>query len=84
MERGEDTTSAACTSIPYLFVIYVTPPMNTLHSHSAREGETIEGSRTIRNRSYPHCSSAQGTSDPRSPTQSFTAEIFGETWGEST
>ena len=51
MERGDDTArstlcgpSAACTSILYR-VCYDPPPMNT----PVREGETIEGSRTMRN-----------------------------------
>ena len=60
-ERGDDTArstlwgpSAACTSILYR-VCYDPPPMST----PAREGETIEGSRTMRNRPYPvlKCSS---------------------------
>ena len=48
MERGDDTASAACTPILYR-VCYDPPPMNT----PVREGETIEGSRTMRNRPYP-------------------------------
>ena len=56
MERGDDTASAACTSIRYR-VCYDPPPMNT----PVREGETIEGSRTMRNRPYPvlKCARAQ-------------------------
>ena len=46
-ERGDDTALAACTSILYR-VCYDPPPMNT----PVREGETIEGSRTMRNRPY--------------------------------
>ena len=39
MQRGDDTASAACTSI----FCYDPPPMNT----PVREGETIEGSRLV-------------------------------------
>ena len=47
--RGGTTLlqQAACTSILYR-VCYESPPMNT----PVREGETIEGSRTMRNRPY--------------------------------
>ena len=58
MERGDDTAPAeraprSCT------VFVMTPPMNT----PVRVGETIEGSRTMRNRPYPvlKCSSVKIT-----------------------
>ena len=53
-ERGDDTACAACTSILY-HVVMPPSPMNT----PVREGETIEGSRTTRNRPYPVTTSAQ-------------------------
>ena len=52
MERGDDTASAACTSILYRVcsrVFVMTPP----NEHTSEGGETIEGSRTMRNRPYP-------------------------------
>ena len=49
------STALQCST---LYILYTLPQMNT----PAREGETIEGSRTMRNRPYPvlKCSSARG------------------------
>ena len=52
MERGDDTASAACTSILYR-VCYAPPPSPNEHTSEPREGETIEGSHIMRNRPYP-------------------------------
>ena len=54
-ERGDDTASAACTPRSCTVFVMTPPQMNT----PVREGETIEGSRTTRNRDPIQCSSAQ-------------------------
>ena len=48
MERGDDTASASVHLDVLYRVCYDPPPMNT----PVREGETIDGSRTMRNRPY--------------------------------
>ena len=51
MKRGDDTAPAACTYLDpdsCMYRVCYDPPMNT----PVREGETIEGFRTMRNRPY--------------------------------